>query len=145
MQEATSQDAAVARGDRQHAGSQSPSEHASFRFYQRLSKNNDWDKGKSIPSATGLAIVKLLQGSEEWSSETHPQYAIAWGTHPYLPGYGAALDVIDSGIVTHYTFRTGGGLFDVNDKLWVIPPENKEALGALFATVSDKGREKFWR
>jgi hypothetical protein len=122
-----------------------PPANASFRYYQRFSKNGDWDKGKAIPSETGLAIVRLLERSELWSARDHPELVAAWGAHPYLPGYAAALDVSAQGKRTHYVIRSGCGLFDVERDLWVLAPENKEPLIGLLKALSDKGREKFCR
>ena len=133
------------KNEPQHPPTQISSGTASFRYYQRFSRNGDWDKGKAIPSETGLAIVRLLQRSELWSAEDHPELVVAWGTHPYLPGYAARLDVSVAGKVTPYVIRTGCGLFDVERDLRVVPLDNKQALISLLKALSDKGREKFWR
>jgi hypothetical protein len=120
-------------------------ENASFQFYQRLSKNNYWDKGKTVSKETGMEILRLLTGAKAWSSTEYPQYVAAWGTHPYLPGSGAALDVSAAGMTTHYTFRSGCGLFDAKSDLLVIPTENREKLIQIFRNLADHGRVAFWR
>jgi hypothetical protein len=116
-----------------------------FKFFQRLSKNNYWDKGKIIPLETGEAILSSLSAAKIWSAEVDPQYASAWGTHPYTPGYDAALEATKAGITTRYTICSGCDLFGVGSTMFVVPREKKEALINVLQSLSDRGRVKFWR
>lgn len=98
-----------------------------------------------VSNETGLAILRLLSGAQVWSAERFPQYVTAWGTHPYLPGSAAALEVSAAGKKAHFTFRSGCSLFDIDGELWVVPSENRGSLVTLFKSLSDKDCVKFWR
>jgi hypothetical protein len=99
-----------------------------FRFYQRLSADNQWDTGRELSPETGWALLGQLQGARPWSPDEDPQFAVAWGTHPYLPGCGVCLEVLAPGKVRVYSILDGCDFFRVDDQICVVPPEKKALL-----------------